>query len=101
MYSIDFMKIETHAKLSFHCSDFWLPILPPSRLIQKTERSDTIILGILGTLVHFRHSGFRHSLDNLIFTLKDLDTKCTKIILKIIRGIDHVETIMGTFRRTN
>jgi len=23
MYSIDFMKIETHGKLSFHCSDFW------------------------------------------------------------------------------
>ena len=59
MYSIYFIKIETHPKLSFHCSDFWTPILPPSRLIQKTERSDTIILGILGTLgtlVRFRHS---------------------------------------------
>jgi len=30
MYSIYFMKIETHAKLSFHCSDFWAPILPAS-----------------------------------------------------------------------
>jgi len=28
MYSIYFMKIETHAKLSFHCSDFWPSILP-------------------------------------------------------------------------
>jgi hypothetical protein len=27
MYSIDFMKLETHGKLSFHCSDFWSPIL--------------------------------------------------------------------------
>ena len=54
MYSIDFMKLETHAKLSFHCSDFWPPIRR-QRLIKKTERSDTIILGILGTLVHFRH----------------------------------------------
>ena len=60
MYSIDFMKIETHAKLLSHCSDFWPLILPMSRLIKKTERSDTIILGILGTLVHFRHSVFRH-----------------------------------------
>ena len=65
MYSIYFIKIETHPKLSFHCSDFWPPILPPSRLIQKTERSDAIILGILGTLVHFRHSVFRHFIEQL------------------------------------
>jgi hypothetical protein len=28
MYSIYFIKLETHAKLSFHCSDFWPSILP-------------------------------------------------------------------------
>ncbi len=50
MYSIDFMKIETQDKLSFHCSDFWLPYCQRQRLIQKTELSDTIILGILGIL---------------------------------------------------
>jgi hypothetical protein len=55
MYSIDFMKIETQDKLSFHCSDFWLPYCQRQRLIQKMERSDAIILG---TLVQFRH--FRH-----------------------------------------
>jgi hypothetical protein len=55
MYSIYFMKIETHAKLSFHCSDFWAPLRPAATTYKKTERSDTSILGILGTLVHFRH----------------------------------------------
>ncbi len=55
MYSIYFMKIETHGKLPFYYSDFWPPIRQRQRLIKKTERSDAIILGILGTLVHFRH----------------------------------------------
>jgi len=35
MYSIYFMKVETHAKLSFHCSDFWPPILPASTTYTK------------------------------------------------------------------
>jgi hypothetical protein len=35
MYSIYFMKIETHAKLSFHCSDFWLPSLTASTTYAK------------------------------------------------------------------
>ncbi len=35
MYSIYFMKIKTHAKLSFRCSDFWLPILPASTTYTK------------------------------------------------------------------
>jgi hypothetical protein len=35
MYSIYFMKIETHAKLSFHRSDFWAPILPASAIYKK------------------------------------------------------------------
>jgi hypothetical protein len=52
MYSIDFMKLETHGNLAFHCSDFWLPYDQRQQLIKKTERSDAIILG---TLVHFRH----------------------------------------------
>jgi len=57
MYSIYFMKIKTHAKLSFHWSDFWLLILAASTTYTKdgAKRSDAIILGILGTLVHFRH----------------------------------------------
>ena len=35
MYSIYFMKIETHPKLSFHCSGFWPPILPASAIYKK------------------------------------------------------------------
>jgi len=35
MYSIYFMKLETHAKLSFHCSDFWPLILPASTTYTK------------------------------------------------------------------
>ncbi len=33
--TIYFMKIETHAKLSFHCSDFWPLILPASTTYTK------------------------------------------------------------------
>ena len=36
MYSIDFMKIETHAKLLSHCSDFWPLIL----LVSTTYKKD-------------------------------------------------------------
>jgi hypothetical protein len=50
MYSIDFIKLETHGKLSFYCSDFWAPYDQRRLHIKKTERSDTTILGILGTL---------------------------------------------------
>jgi hypothetical protein len=35
MYSIYFMKIETHAKLAFHYSDFRPPILPASTSYTK------------------------------------------------------------------
>jgi len=35
MYSIYFMKIEAHGKLSFHSSDFWPPILPASTTYKK------------------------------------------------------------------
>jgi hypothetical protein len=35
MYSIYFMKIKTHAKLSFQWSDFWPPILPTSAIYKK------------------------------------------------------------------
>jgi hypothetical protein len=35
MYSIDFMKLETDGKLSFHCSDFWPPIQPASMTYKK------------------------------------------------------------------
>ena len=57
MYSIYFMKLETHAKLSFHFIVLisGLPYGQRQRLIKKTERSDTTILGTLGTLVHFRN----------------------------------------------
>ncbi len=30
-----FLKIETHPKLSFHCSDFWSPMLPASTTYTK------------------------------------------------------------------
>jgi hypothetical protein len=69
MYSIKFIKIETHAKLSFHGSDFGPPILPASTTYTKdgaqpparrgcsayASESDSTILGILGILAHFRH----------------------------------------------
>jgi len=48
MYSIYFMKIETRAKVSFHCSNFWPPSLPASTTYAKDGRSDATILGILG-----------------------------------------------------
>ena len=35
MYSIDFMKLETHTQLAFHCSDFWPSILPASTTYTK------------------------------------------------------------------
>ncbi len=43
------------------------------------ERSDTIILGILGILV------LGISLANLIFTQKDLATECKKIAIMILK----------------
>jgi hypothetical protein len=46
MYSIDFMKFETHGKLSFHCSDFWPPIRPASTTYKKDGAQ--------------RHHNFRH-----------------------------------------
>jgi hypothetical protein len=58
MYSINFMKIETHGKVSFYCSDFWHSYGQRQLLIKKTERSDATILGTLGILVHFRHFVF-------------------------------------------
>ena len=68
MYSIYFMKIETHGKLAFHCSDFWPLIRQRQRLIKKTERSDAIILGTLGILVHFRHFLERFYIYNKIYS---------------------------------
>ncbi len=57
MYSIDFMKIETHVKLSFHCSDFRPPILPASTTYTKDGANPAeACLNIR----HFRHSVFRH-----------------------------------------
>jgi hypothetical protein len=35
MYSVNFIKIETHATLSFHGSDFGPPILPASTTYTK------------------------------------------------------------------
>ena len=46
MYSVYFMKIETHAKLSFHCSDFW----PPIMIVSTTYTKDGAK----------RHNNFRH-----------------------------------------
>ncbi len=46
MYSIYFMKKETHAKLSFHCSDSWPPILTASTTYTKDGAQ--------------RHHNFRH-----------------------------------------
>ena len=56
MYSIYFIKIELRLSCHFIGLISGLPYCQRQRLIQKTERSDTIILGILGTLgilVHF------------------------------------------------
>jgi hypothetical protein len=53
MYSIYFMKIETHLKLSFYRFDFWPPILPAPATYEKdgAKRHDNFR--------HFRHfSGF-------------------------------------------
>jgi hypothetical protein len=60
MYSIYFMKIETHAKLSFYCSDFWPPILPASTTYTKdgAERPHNFSLRPIGAYApvgHFRH----------------------------------------------
>jgi len=49
MYSIDFMKLETHGKLSFHCSDFW----PPIRLASTTYKKDGANPAEAG--LNFRH----------------------------------------------
>jgi hypothetical protein len=49
MYSIYFMKIETHPKLSFHWSDFW----PPIRLASTTYTKD-------GAKRHHNFRHFRH-----------------------------------------
>jgi hypothetical protein len=65
MYSIYFMKLETHGKFHFIVLISGLPYCQCQRLIQKTERSDTIILG---TLVQFRH--FRHFFWQLDFYTK-------------------------------
>jgi len=46
MYSIYFMKIKTHPKLSFHWSDFWLLILTASTTYTKDGAK--------------RHYNFRH-----------------------------------------
>jgi len=37
-------------------SDFWLSIRSHRLFVEKTERSDTTILGILEILAHFRQS---------------------------------------------
>jgi len=52
MYSIYFIKIETHAKLYFHCSDFWPPILPESTTYKK-DGANTAEAGL--NFRHFRH----------------------------------------------
>ena len=51
MYSIDFIKLETHGKLSIYWSDFWHPYGQRRLLIKKTERSDATILGIFFYMV--------------------------------------------------
>ena len=47
--TIYFMKIETHGKLSFHCSDSWPPILPASTTYTKD-----------GAKRHYNFRHFRH-----------------------------------------
>ena len=49
MYSIYFMKKETHAKLSFHWSNFWPAILP----VSTTYKKDGANLAEAG--LNFRH----------------------------------------------
>jgi hypothetical protein len=46
MYSIYFMKIETHGKLSFRCSDYWVPLRPEANTYKKDGAK--------------RHNNFRH-----------------------------------------
>jgi hypothetical protein len=52
MYSIYFMQIEIHTKLSFQWSDFWSPILPASTTYIK-DRADPAEAGL--NFRHFRH----------------------------------------------
>jgi hypothetical protein len=54
MYSIDFIKLETHGKLSFSCSDFWQPIRPAATTYKKDG---------VKRRHNFRH--FRHLLEQL------------------------------------
>ena len=51
MYSIYLMKIELTVSCHFIVLISGLPDCKRKRLIQKTERSDSIILGILGIFV--------------------------------------------------
>ena len=50
--TVDFMKIETHAKLAFHWSDFWPPILPVSTIYTK-DGANPAEAGF--NFRHFRH----------------------------------------------
>ena len=54
MYPIYFMKIETHGKLPFYCSDFGAPLRPAATTYKKDGAQHTTILGILGILGIFR-----------------------------------------------
>jgi hypothetical protein len=56
MYPIDFIKRKKNDVYWIHIMSFMLEI---PDVCKKTERSDTITLGILDTLVHFRHSAHR------------------------------------------
>ncbi len=44
--NVFYLFLETHAKLSFHCSDFWPPVLPASTTYTKDGAK--------------RHHNFRH-----------------------------------------
>jgi hypothetical protein len=58
MYSIDFMKLETDAKLVFHWSDFWPPILPAATTYKKDGAKRPHNLSRASWSNDFRH--FRH-----------------------------------------
>ena len=53
--SVDFIKIETIDALEGFISGLNLNHSPNLEYFKNMERSDAIILGILGNLDHFRH----------------------------------------------
>jgi hypothetical protein len=61
---------------------------------KKAERSDTAILGILGTLVHFRHSVFNHFLNS---SFNQLKRNLTAVKQDLVKPVCVHPTAIGCF----